>query len=42
MEENLEMERVEISITQCCHPFSFCDKQLTCQCIGSTSHPISN
>lgn len=37
-----EMERVEISITKHCHPFSFPDKQLTCQCLGSTSRPISN
>lgn len=42
METNPEMGRAEISITKCCHPFSFSDKQLTCQSIGSTSQPISN
>lgn len=42
MEKSLEMTTVEISITTHCHPFLFCDKQLTCQYIGSTSQPISN
>lgn len=35
-EKARERKGVEISITKHCHPFSFSDKQLTCQCIKST------
>lgn len=41
MEKNAETESAEIS-TPNAVTFPFSDKQLTCQCIGSTSRPISN